>query len=200
MSMKISSYENAKANFNNQKQNPAFGSQVVIDDAQVKRELKGDFYHGNVGSIPLDGRGHKPTPLRANFSEEIIDKLKARLAKMFAKNGQDNAVEIALKSIEKPGEKYNEFMRCSMTVGDKTQNFIAMAPIEGVKKSSLVRNAVNVYDRLVNGEKPKIPFVPTFIKKEEKGLVPSNEVRALADELIGKRWGEAAQKAIKLAK
>ena len=200
MSMRISNYGNTKVNFNNQKQNPSFGSKVVIDDIKAKREIKGDFPTGNSGSRPIEGMSIKKVPPKANFSEEIIDKLKARLVKVFAKNGQDNTVEIALKSIENLGEKNNEYIKCSMKIGEKSQDFIGMAPIKGFKKSSLVRNAVNVYDRLVNGEKPEIPFVPTFIKKEEKGLVPSNEVRAFADELIGKRFGETVKNVIKLAR
>ena len=201
MFVKILDHGN-KANLNilQQKQNPAFGSKIKIDDTMIKRDLKGDFPTGNAGSRPIEGMSIKKVTPKANFSEEVVDKLKARLVKIFSKNGQANTIEIAMKSIENLGKKNNEFMRCSMTVGDKKQDFIAMAPIKGFKKSSLVRNAVNVYDRLVNGEKPKIPFVPTFIKKEEKGLIPSNEVRALADELIGKRFGETVKNAIKLAR
>ena len=111
MFVKILDHGN-KANLNilQQKQNPAFGSKIKIDDTMIKRDLKGDFPTGNAGSRPIEGMSIKKVTPKANFSEEVVDKLKARLVKIFSKNGQANTIEIAMKSIENLGKKNNEFM------------------------------------------------------------------------------------------
>ena len=155
--MQIRNIENL--NVNRQRKAPAFGSKVEIDDTSVKRQISG--YYGK--EVPIQGtldfytmkpvRLVKPKKINSLFTEETIETLKKRLTKLFAKNGHDNNVEIAMHCLDRPGEKFNEYMRCSMTVGDETKFFLASAPVKGFKKSSFVRNAVGTYEFMMKNTK-----------------------------------------------
>ena len=54
-----------------------------------------------------------------------------------------------MHGLDRPGEKFNEYMRCSMTVGDETKEFLASAPVKGFRKSNLVKRSVQVYQSLL---------------------------------------------------
>ena len=156
MSIQILGHAN-RANFNNiqQKQAPAFGSKLEIDDTWVKRQISGQYGR----EVPIQGtldfytmqpaRARKPKKINSLFDEKTIDQLKKRLTKLFAKNGHDNEVQITMHCLDRPGEKFKEYMRCSMTVGGETKDFLAAAPVKGVKKSSLVKRSLQVYQLLL---------------------------------------------------
>jgi len=158
VSIQILGHEN-KLNLNTTQKKPAFGSKLEIDDTLVKRQISG--YYGR--EVPIQGTLDfytmkpvsvlKPKKINSLFTEETIEILKKRLTKLFAKNGHDNKVEIAMHSLDRPGEKFNEYMRCSMTVGDETKFFLASASVKGFKKSSFVRNAVGTYEFMMQNAK-----------------------------------------------
>lgn len=179
MSIQIGNKVNFNAN--HQRQNLAFGSKVEIDDNLFKKQLiindgreapiagSFNFYTGKPASSNT-----KKTPLNSNFKEKLIDKYKEKLVKFFAKNGHDNIVKISLGNIENPASN-SEFMHCSVKVGDKMQNFVAMPTFKDAnghvtRINSLVRNTVNAYNHLINGgttEEVITPIVSSVPKQKE---------------------------------